>query len=369
MTHFVLTKNWERPVRSNYTLELRDEKDDLLTSCGLQKIKTAFGDTFVDTLCFGGVATPIQHRRKGYVRELFSYAWQWGIENGAAVSLLHPFSFSYYQKFGYGKVADHKIVRCPISAIDFVPRESNLVKFDGSEEQWEQLYRLHNTFCQGRLLMMLRCDEEYFAGKEIYLFYEGDIPTGYIAFTVSQRLAINHYEDRHMSVHEIVYTTPQALKAVLGFIRMLEGEMDTVEFANLAMCPEVEMQLRHYMHTDYRLLPDLMARVLHTEKMLQAHRYPQQEGAFRIRVEDSLPTVAGSFLVEFGGGQCAIKKLPEGAAVDMTVDAPAFARLLYGYDAVTPQQAAYADGISIDGCADDFFRAFGNRPAGMFEHF
>lgn len=369
MAQFVLTKTRELPLWRNYKLELRDEQNTLLSSTGLELIKTSFGDTFVDTLCFGGVATPVQHRRKGYVREIFSYAWQWGIENGAAVSLLHPFSFSYYRKFGYEKVADHKIVRCPITAFDFVPRENNVVKFDGSDEQWRQLYELHNTFCQGRLLMMLRCSPDYFGGKEIYLFYEGDKPTGYIAFTVSQRLAINHYEDRHMTVHEIVYTTPKALKALFGLIRMFEGEMDTVEFANVAMCPEVEMQLRHYAHTDYRLLPDLMARVLNTEAMLQAHRYPEKEGAFRIRVEDGLPTVAGSFLVEYGGGQCIVKKLPDEAAADMTVDAPAFTRLLYGYDAVTPQQAAYAEGISIDGCADDFFRAFGCRPAGMFEHF
>ena len=37
--------------------------------------------------------------------------------------------------------------------------------------------------------------------------------------------------------------------------------------------------------------------------------------------------------------------------------------------AVDQLQAAFVDGISIEGCAEDFFRAFGKRPSGMFEHF
>ena len=369
MNRFTLTQTHNYSHRSRYVVELLDQQDVMLSKGTIHLMQTAFGDEFLKTLSFSGVVTPMQYRRQGHVREIFDYAWQWGIEHEAVVSLLHPFSFSYYQKFGYGKVADHLIVRCPIRMLEFVPRCGDFEKFEESEANWQQLYDLHNEFCRGRLLTMLRCDPQFYKGKEIYVYREGGQPAGYIAYTTEKKLMVNHYEEGLMTVHEIVYKTPSALKAILGFIRMYDGELEDVEFANIAMCPEVELQLRHYTHTRYRLLPDLMARVLDTEKMLLAHTYPQQEGAFRIRVEDRLPTVQGSFLVEYGGGSCQVKRLGENAAVDMTVDSPSLSRLLYGYDAVTPQQAAYCDGISIDGNADDFFRAFGKRPAGMFEHF
>ncbi len=369
MSNIELIKTHDYQFRKRYTVDLKDEDGTVLSHSTVSFFETAFGDGFVKTLGFSGVATPIQFRRQGYVRKIFDHIFEWAVNEDAAVSLLHPFSFSYYEKFGYGKVADHLIVRCPIRMIDFVPRENNFVRFEGDEATLQQLCELHNRFCRGRLLMMLRCDPKYFEKKEVYIYYENGVPTGYISYSTQKRLEINHYEDGLMTVHDIVYTTPAALKAVLGFIRMFEGELDDVEFANIAMCPEVEMQLRHYTHTRYRLLPDISAKILNTEKMLLAHNYPKFEGAFCLKVEDNLPTVKGNFLVEYGDGKCNVKRVSETKSADITVNASTLARLMYGYDAITPEMAAYTDSIQVGERADDFFLAFKKRPAGMFEHF
>ena len=111
MTHFTLTKNWERSLRSNYTLELRDETDTLLSSCGLQKIKTAFGDTFVDTLCFGGVATPLQHRRKGYGEALVRAALEHAsnVKIYSHVSKKNTASLRTHEKCGFREILDYAV--------------------------------------------------------------------------------------------------------------------------------------------------------------------------------------------------------------------------------------------------------------------
>lgn len=332
-------------------------------------VYTRYGDDYVKTMTVSGVATPLEHRRRGYVRHLFARMYELAAENGAVLSLLHPFSFSYYRKFGYGKVADHLIARCPIRLIDFVPRCCELVKYTGTEEQLQDLVHIYNTFSQGRQLMLRRFDNTYFSKYDTYIRYEDGQPVGYISYTAQKTLYTNHYEDGLMSVKEMAYTSPSAMKALLGFIRMYEGELDDVEFANIAMCPEVERALQHYTHTRYQILPDIMGRILDTQKLLEAHRYPKQPGSFRLRITDTLPAVNGAFRVEYGNGQVTVERLAEDAEVDLIADSGEAIRMLYGYDAIGPREAAYSDNVTVCGNADDFFRAFPKAVGGMYEHF
>lgn len=365
-----VTQTHDFPLRRRYVLELHSETGEVVSKGNFHLVKTGFGDGTVDTMLCCGVATPMQHRRHGYVRQIFDHALAWAAEQGIAVSLLHPFSFSYYEKFGYGKVSDHLIVRLPIRLLDTAPRFCDLSPLEDTPEGWQELYDLHNAFCRGLQLGLLHSDPMFLKrNKEIWLFRENGKATGYIGFETEKTLMVNHYEDGVMRVNSIVYTTPAALKALLGFIRMYEGELDDVEFGNLSICPELQTYLRHDTHTKYRLLPDIMARVLNTEKMLLAHQYPKEPGSFRIHVTDSLPTVRGSFLVEYADGKAQVTRLEDDAPVDLAVGVSMFSRLIYGYDGLTAQQAAFVDGISQEGDAEDFFRAFGKKPAGAFEHF
>lgn len=367
MRNITIKQTDDFPTRKRFEATMQNETGETLTKAIFTFAKISFGEGFVDTLNFSGVETPMKHRRKGYVREIFDFVINFGLEQGAVVSLLHPFSFSYYEKFGYGKVADHKILRLPIRLLDTVPRCCNLER--ATLENFSELYDLHNEFCKNRQLMMLYSDPKYLKDKEIWIFRENGKATGYIIYTTSKRLEVNHYEDGLLSVQSIVYTTPAALKALLGFIRMFEGELDDVEFANLSTCPEVETYLRHDTHTRIRLLPDLMARVLDTEKLLSSFKYPKQEGSFTLCVEDKLPTVSGVFSVKYRNGGCEVKRLENSADFDIMVNASTLSRLVFGYDRLTSEQAHFCDGITITGSADDFFRAFTHRPSGMFEHF
>jgi len=333
-------------------------------------VNTWFGKDLIKTMTAGGVATPPQYRRGGNVRKIFEKAHQTAAEDGVVSAILHPFSFAYYENFGYGKVADHLIARCPIRLMDFVERCNDLVLYTGSPEQLEDLLTIYNEFIKGRTLMRQRYNETFWKKETTYIYYEDGKPTGYIMFSTEKTLRINHYEDGLMTVHETVYNTPKALRAILGFIRMYEGELDDVEFAHLEVCPEVQLLLRHHTHTSFRLLPDMMARILNTEAILNVAEYPQQEGTFRICVEDTYPLGKGSFQVDYGKGEAVVKRLADSAEVDLTLSMSAFSRFVYGYDGIGVKEAKFMDGVSVDGKnADDFFRAFPKRFVGAFEHF
>lgn len=352
-----------------YGVEAQDENGKALSHGGFSFTWSKFGREFVKTVRVGGVATPVENRRGGNVRKIFDYMHNLAAEEGTAVSVLHPFSFSYYKKFGYGRVADHLIARFPTSKIDFVPRQCHFVPYDA--DKLEDMLTVYRRFSEGRNLLMKRFDDrQYTKDKQsVYICYDGEEPIAYVVYQTEKELFVNHYVNTVLTVREMAYTSPSALKEIFSFLRMFEGEFDEIELLDCTLYPEAEMLLQHYTHTSYRLVPDLAARVLNTETMLTANDYPIGEGRFTIRVEDRLPTVAGVYQVNYGGGDCRVVRLNDCADCDAALSVDALSSLLYGYHGLDCRKARYAEGIELYRDCEDLFRAFPRRPCGIFEHF
>ena len=331
---------------------------------------TAFGDGYIKTMTAGAVATPVHLRRGGNVRKVFEYAHALAYESGVASAILHPFSFAYYNKFGYEKIADHLIVSCPIRYIDFVPRRCSLVPC--TEEKLPDLIPVYEKFIKGRNILFERKMPEQFTRYKdalTYIYYEGKEPMGYIIFNTQKELCTNHFENGKMLVREMVYASREALLELLSFIRMYEGELEDVEFLNLAMSPEVDMLLRNYTHTKYKILPDIQAKVINTKLLLGAMAYPKAEGALSINVFEGEVGACGSYLLEWGGGDSRVSALPDGAETDADVSAKALARLAYGYDLISETTLPYLDGVTVRKNADSFISVFPKKCNGLFEHF
>lgn len=331
---------------------------------------TAFGDGYIKTMTAGAVATPVHLRRGGNVRKIFEYAHSFAYESGVVSAILHPFSFAYYNKFGYERVADHLIVSCPIRYIDFVPRRCSLVPC--TEDKLLDLIPIYEKFVKGRNLLFERKMPEQFTRYKdalTYIYYEGSTPAGYIIFNTEKVLCTNHFENGKMMVREMVYTSKEALLELFSFIRMYEGELEDVEFLNLAMTPEVDILLRNYTHTKYKILPDIQAKIINTKMLLEAMSLPCAEGALSIKVADGEPGAVGSYLLEWGGGDSRVKTLPDTAETDATLSAKALARLAYGYDLISETTIPYLRDVLISKNAEGFISAFPKKCNGIFEHF
>lgn len=367
MAEIIVTERKDTEDYSSLRVAAVDENGNAMSKGAFKYMDSSYGKGWIRTMIAGGIGTPVHLRRGGNVRKMFERMHTEAVGEGAAVALLHPFSFAYYRKFGYEKVSDHLIVKCPTRYIDFVPRECNFVPYD--EGMLPDVMKIYNTFAMGRNLLFRRFDDRYYnkPDRHIYVYYKKGEPAAFIMYSASKSFVVNHSEDGVLTVHELAYTSPDALREIFSFLRMFEGEYDDIEFANIAMCPEVELMLRHYTHTSYTLVPDVMAKVLNTEKLLLANDYPTVEGEFTVKVEDTMDSVCGTFKVAYGGGDCSVKRVDGGA--DLTLSASAFARLAYGYDGANAEMAKYMDGVQIDGDAEDFFRAFPKKPCGIFEHF
>ncbi len=345
------------------------EDGKVKSSGGFTFTETSFADTTVKTMLPGGIETPVENRRNGNVRKMFDYMHYYAANEGVAVSLLHPFSFTYYEQFGYKKVADHLILRFPTRMIDFVPRRCSFVPYD--ETRLSDVLEIYRAFSKGRNLLPERFDDSHYTreGRQTYVYYDNGSPTAYVTFTQTKTLYINNYINTLLTVNEMAYKSAKGLREIFSFLRMFEGEFDETELRDCSLCSEVDLVLKHYVHTDYKRLPDLAARVINTERLLDANTYPEKEGEFTVRITDAMPTVAGVYNVCYGGKDHRIQRLGDSADAQLTLSATAFVRIIYGYDPVDAKNAEYIEGVEIHSPCDDFFRAFPKRPCGAFEHF
>ena len=343
---------------------------DVKCSSGFFQFRnTAFGEGYIKTMTASDVATPVHLRRGGNVRKIFEYAHELAYESGVVAAILHPFSFDYYNNFGYEKVADHLIVSCPIRCIDFVPRRCSLVPC--TEDGFMDIIPVYEKFAKGRnLLFERRMPEQFkkYEGALTYVYYEGSTPMGYITFNTEKELCTNHYENGKMLVREMVYTSKAVLFELFSFIRMYEGELEDVAFLNLAMTPEIDMFLRNYTHTRYRILPDIQAKVINAKKLLEALPLPKTEGVLSIKVSDGELGACGAYLLEWGGGTSQVKTLPAAYDTDVSVSAKALARLAYGYDLVNEITIPYLREV-VEKNVESFIAAFPKKCNGYFEHF
>ena len=344
-----------------------DENGDVRSNGTFVITETSYGKDKIKTLLVCGLGTPVRYRRQGYIRSMIEEMQEEAAKKGAAVALLHPFSFTYYGKFGYERVADHMIIEFPTADIDFVPRRCDFVPYD--KTKLSDMISVYNEFSRGRNLLLPRYDESHYidGGREAFIFYESGKPAAYIVVSGEKTLYVNNYINTVLNIREMAYTSPSALSEIFSFLRMYEGEYDRIRLYDGSLCTEFDLMLRHYTHADYKIIPDIAARVLNTETMLSGADYPEKEGQFTIRLEDALDTVKGVYRVRFGGGQSRVEKA-DGADPEVTLTAAAFTKIVYG-KAPDAKSAAYIGGVTVHDPKTDLFRAFPPRPCGAFEHF
>ena len=350
---------------------------ELLTQTTGSTLETRYEGHYVKTLNVGGVFTPPENRRLGYVRLTMERVLEEAYREGYTVSLLHPFDCNCYRKFGYEVLSDHVILDFPMSYLSGIEVCRNFRRLDS--QNLADVLSVYDSFSFGRSLMFKRTDgyrysaEDFrfdFAGYEnieTYIYYNGGVPEGYIIYSGESRFDTNRSVKEYLHVHELAYTSPEALRALLGFVRLFAGEYERVRLENIAMSPEVRMLIPQQTGMTINVVPDIMGRVLDVKKVLELHEYPDTRGNFRILLDDSLGC-AGVWSVEFEKGKGQVRKLTDGAEYEVSLTMPAFTRIVYGCADGTEMFGRAIPGVRVKKHSD-LFRAFPNRPRGAFEHF
>jgi len=338
--------------------------------------KSRLNGALVNTQLVGGIGTDPEYRRRGSVRFILEGMFEDAKERNCLVSLLHPFSFAYYRKFGFERVSDHRILEFPMSALSCFERCCNLKKVK-DKAQNAILSDIYNEFSENRNIMFPRKEDTNHGDGHKYIWYdENGKPAAFIALKGTNPFIVNHATGGDLDVYTMCFTTKESLLALFGFIRMYEGEFAKVKIHNTAMAPEIEKLLRHYTHTSITVVPDIMARVNDVGGVLSVVNYPRRKGHFIVKVTEPERTshspelTDGVWEVTYENGKGDVKRLANDYAdYDIKCDIPAFTQMIYGYESFGADIAKYVDSVELKNSADDFFAAFPNRPVGAFEHF
>jgi predicted acetyltransferase len=150
---------------------------------------------------------------------------------------------------------------------------------------------------------------------------------------------------------------------------MFEGQVGEIEFEKIPEGSEVEMLLSEFVDCEYRTESSAMGRILLPQTILENSAYPEEHGHFRLKVDDSLDFSCGVYDVEYENGAAEVKKLGFDEDFDISLTPAPLARILCGCDNFDARKASYLNGVTLNGDAGDFFRAFPKRMINLLEGF
>lgn len=333
------------------------DEGKLIAGVEMFDFRVNYCGNFLNSIIVSGVCSQPEYRRMGGIREIMKKIGETALENDWTMGFLHPFSISYYEKFGYANLNRMFAIRVPFANLKHIPRNTDVILYTG--EQFEELSELHAKCALRENLMTLREEKKHFCDTPLesadYTYFRRDkngIADGYVRFTVKRPDVL--------IVDEFFALTPEAVYGLIGFLRNYDGIVKTLKVK------------KQYQGSDFACIADRIdgvsydydegaaGRIYNMQKLLECNVYPEEYGIFRVRCIDEFEQNNGVFEVEYQNGKATVTRKSEGD-YDISLTAAAAARLMLAGEGHNSQTALYIDGVEIKGNADAFFKAFPHR--------
>jgi predicted acetyltransferase len=200
-----------------------DEQGKLLSALTLHPFECWIQGKPVRMGGIAGVATWPEARRNGCVAKLLARSLAEMREQGQVVSMLHPFSFPFYRKFGWEMTIERKIY---IVDMALVPKRKNLsgsMERGGDPETLNYIYQAAASRFNGTLVRTERWwRQAVLSGPGLTAVWRDDKgePLGYMVYEVRDRL---------LKVRDWAYANGEAQAALWGFIAQHDSMAERIE--------------------------------------------------------------------------------------------------------------------------------------------
>jgi len=278
------------------------------------------------------VATPPEERRRGYVRHLMEHCIEEMRQREFPISILFPFSFEYYRRFGYEHAGDWKIYTLDLSALSGIPTPPGEMVPAGPEKI-AIINEIYETFSKGRTCSLVR-DEQYWRKwvmmgaerkRHSYLWQSRGNIRGYIIYEI-----VDHGEfKRTVQVRELIALDHEARCGLLNFLFNHRSQAQkvilTVPIDDLTICylnnPRMEVRIK----------PSFMARIVDLKSAWESKDYwPEARGEMVFQLEDSLASWnKGTFRLSVSNGQGKLEETQD--PVDLSCDILTLTQIYCGY--------------------------------------
>ncbi len=340
-----------------------DDNETLMAQIAVKDYKVTYNGKTVGCVGIAGVSTYPEYRRSGCIRAIFNEIFKRCEEKGWDLSLLYPFSYRYYRKFGYELAFRHKEITVPFAFLTHIERNNDGVLYKGQKEILEGLLDVYGKYAEKMNLCMARNDGKVYSSDPIktkkytYLWYSENSPVSYATVTPDGETLV---------VNELVYTDVKSLYGILGFLRLFDGQYKNVFFRLLESDSPVEYLIGIDKGITVGVLNGAEGRVVNVRKILSLNDYPKYNGSIRIRITgDVIESNNGVYTVSFGDKTDV--SFEKDGEWDVSMSINAFSLLAFG--GVKRGSASYLADTEIKAKEELLYDMFPEKQMNLFERF
>lgn len=176
-----------------------------------------------------GVATWPEYRGKGYVSQLLQYADKIMNERSIYLSILLPFQYDFYRKFGWEVCYDlltYHDMDLPVLRANAPIVQISVIEINKDIELLSNCYHMFMRQYNG---FIVRCREDWFKTiRDIeldngsgYIYKEMDHICGYILYTIN---------DKRLIIKELIYTNANAKASLLQLAISHKGQVNQISW-------------------------------------------------------------------------------------------------------------------------------------------
>lgn len=325
----------------------------------------------------GDVSTLPNFRRSGAIRQCFNEALLDMYHSGQIFSCLYPFSANFYRKFGYESFAEHTKWTM---AVEDIPKfdVGGRIEIKSWDEDFDDYMAVYNKSAKNINMMVDRTEFLWskrlnstataaklvegmsYAGIPQYVFLwldDDGQPQAYFTFV---------RDNDTMVVQELMFSTTQALTAILTFIRTFSSNYKKV---SITLPPSIPLdRLSNELPLEKitkKSTFTCMARVINVKEALQLKQYAGN-GIFTIKVSDPVINENNkTFEVNFDKKGAVVTEVE--AEPDIETDLLALSRFLTGNSGL--YDVPYMDGVKINGNSKTLLRFMFRKPAWINDYF
>jgi predicted acetyltransferase len=287
----------------------------------------------------GGVAAVAclpASRGKGYAGHCLKYSIERMRDAGQVVSTLFPFSFDYYDRFGWAWTGVKRTYEVPTRILRPAPEteavraatEADRPGIDLAYTRFAQRYRgavVRNEKIWNQVLN--NSDQQY---RYTYVYEEAGRIDGYVTYTGGKR--------QETKLREFVALTPRARRGLLGLLR--RHEMQIEKFIWEAPSDDLLWSEIYHWDLQTKLEPTTQARIVDVPAALNAWRTQLSAGgAVNLAVHDgSAPWNTATWQVTFGENE--VNAVRTHAEPQVSLDIRALSQAYFGTPTVSELRAA-----------------------------
>ncbi|MWV47489.1 GNAT family N-acetyltransferase [Paenibacillus sp. HJL G12] len=230
----------------------------------------------------GGVATWPEYRRQGLVKELLTHSLKVMNDSGKLLSMLHPFSFPFYRKFGWEMFGEYKKYIIPTDKLPAKQVTEGTVRRDVTDIR--VLNQVYEAYAAGYNGMMVRSEERW---KHSILDDEGHTAVYYSPAGEPEGYLLYKAEKKELLVEEFVWLNEESRRALWTFLSNHDSMVTQTVVAQMPANDGLTYSLADPRITQ-ELVPYGMARIVNLEGFVQEFDFQgsDKQQSWTVQVKD-----------------------------------------------------------------------------------